>query len=374
MRTSLRVGVVGGSIAGLSVAVALRRLGADVVVLERGAVEPASRGGGLGVSLGLCRALARVPGDVPRHIVHHRRRLWIQGAEHEEPADIAVTSYSILWRWLREQLPASVLEFGQSVVLIDSKAGRPRVTTSDARARSFDLVVAADGGASDARRHVLGEGAQATFAGYVLWRGLVSSSALDDPTGCLGSALHIANRGDHHFVSYAVPGGDASSAFMNWGWYMPTDESALAALFLEGAVKSPHQLERSEAADRVFERARAAASVSWPAWAAQIIESTVAQGSIAPHPVHEFAASTMTRERVVLVGDAAHLASPITGSGGRLAMEDALTLADALAGHDDLDEALASFSRSRSCAGAAIVEEGRRRGAAFRASSSTRTT
>jgi hypothetical protein len=50
-------------------------------------------------------------------------------------------------------------------------------------------------------------------------------------------------------------------------------------------------------------------------------------------------------------------------------MEDALTLADALAGHDDLDEALASFSRSRTCAGAAIVEEGRRRGAAFRASS-----
>lgn len=156
------MGVVGGSIAGLSVAVALRRLGADVVVLERGAVEPASRGGGLGVSLGLCRALARAPGDIPRHLVHQRRRLWVQGAEHDEPADIAVASYSILWRWLRAQLPPSVLELGQTVVLIESQAGRPRMTTSDARARSFDLVVAADGGASDASRHVLGTGAQAS--------------------------------------------------------------------------------------------------------------------------------------------------------------------------------------------------------------------
>lgn len=373
MRASLRVGVVGGSIAGLSVAAALGRLGADVVVLERGAVEPGSRGGGLGVSLELCRALARTPGDIPRHLVHQRRRLWIQGAEHDEPADIAVTSYSILWRWLRAQLPPSVLELGQTVALIESQAGRPRVTTSDARARSFDLVVAADGGASDARHYVLGTGAQASFAGYVLWRGLVPFTALDDATGCCGQALHIANRGDHHFVGYAVPGGDASPAILNWGWYMPTDEDALGALVIEGAVKAPHQLERSEAAHRAFGRARAATSVSWPAWAAQIIDRTAAQGSIAPHPVYEFAASTMARERVVLVGDAAHLASPITGAGGRLAMEDALTLADALARHEDLDEALASFSRSRTYAGAAIVEEGHRRGAAFRASASRRT-
>jgi hypothetical protein len=203
--SATRTSCVVGSIAGLSVAVALRRLGADVAVLERGAVEPALRGEGLGVSLGLCRALARAPGDVPRHMVHQRRRLWIQGAEHEEPADIAVTSYSILWRWLREQLPASVLEFGQSVVLIDSKAGRPRVTTSDARARSFDLVVAADGGASDARRHVLGSEAQATFAGYVLWRGLVSSSAVALDRAALSVPLRSPDRSRAPLASPRAP-------------------------------------------------------------------------------------------------------------------------------------------------------------------------
>jgi 2-polyprenyl-6-methoxyphenol hydroxylase-like FAD-dependent oxidoreductase len=83
-------------------------------------------------------------------------------------------------------------------------------------------------------------------------------------------------------------------------------------------------------------------------------------------------AEIITSSRVVLVGDAAHLASPITGAGGRLAMEDALTLADALAGHDDLDEALASFSEvaralarrssKRGAAGARPFERRARRG------------
>lgn len=49
----------------------------------------------------------------------------------------------------------------------------------------------------------------------------------------------------------------------------------------------------------------------------------------------------------VLLGDAAHTAHFSIGSGTRLAMEDAIALARALADHDDLADALQSYERER---------------------------
>lgn len=51
--------------------------------------------------------------------------------------------------------------------------------------------------------------------------------------------------------------------------------------------------------------------------------------------------------RHVLLGDAVHTAHFSIGSGTRLAMEDAIALVQALAEYDDVDEALASYQRSR---------------------------
>jgi anthraniloyl-CoA monooxygenase len=51
--------------------------------------------------------------------------------------------------------------------------------------------------------------------------------------------------------------------------------------------------------------------------------------------------------RLVLAGDAAHTAHFSIGSGTKLAMEDAIALADALARHDDLDAATARYEAER---------------------------
>src|SRR4029077_7189933 len=51
--------------------------------------------------------------------------------------------------------------------------------------------------------------------------------------------------------------------------------------------------------------------------------------------------------RVVLVGDAAHTAHFSIGSGTKLAMEDAIALAGALAAEPDLDAALAAYEAER---------------------------
>ena len=52
-------------------------------------------------------------------------------------------------------------------------------------------------------------------------------------------------------------------------------------------------------------------------------------------------------DRLAVVGDAAHSTSPQLGQGVNMGLLDALTLADALETHADLDEALMAYARIR---------------------------
>ena len=51
-----------------------------------------------------------------------------------------------------------------------------------------------------------------------------------------------------------------------------------------------------------------------------------AKGKVSSHPVWELAADTVVSCRIVLLGDAAYMASPRTGAGAYTAMVDALVL------------------------------------------------
>jgi 2-polyprenyl-6-methoxyphenol hydroxylase-like FAD-dependent oxidoreductase len=53
------------------------------------------------------------------------------------------------------------------------------------------------------------------------------------------------------------------------------------------------------------------------------------------------------RDRVVLLGDAAHVSTPHLGQGAGMAIEDSLVLADALEHHDRIDRALDVYFRRR---------------------------
>ena len=51
--------------------------------------------------------------------------------------------------------------------------------------------------------------------------------------------------------------------------------------------------------------------------------------------------------RAVLIGDAVHATTPHMASGAGMAAEDGLVLAEEIARHDDVDEALAAFNERR---------------------------
>lgn len=68
--------------------------------------------------------------------------------------------------------------------------------------------------------------------------------------------------------------------------------------------------------------------------------------------------------RTVLVGDAAHAASPSSGQGASMAMEDAVTLGRCLSARGDVPAALAAYERIRRGRVEKVVAYGRRNGTA----------
>jgi 2-polyprenyl-6-methoxyphenol hydroxylase-like FAD-dependent oxidoreductase len=62
---------------------------------------------------------------------------------------------------------------------------------------------------------------------------------------------------------------------------------------------------------------------------------------------HDVSMYPWNDDRVVYLGDAAHAMSPQLGQGANLALWDAMVLADAIAMHERLPEALDAYSRSR---------------------------
>lgn len=362
----MRVGVVGGSLGGLSAALVLARLGAEVQIFERGARGFETRGGGLSIDLALTKSLMARE-DPPPHLMVTRRWIWKQGQETEQTIAMPVTAYGALWAWLRAGLPADALRFGQVVERAEPTPDGRRASLwlANGEQLDFDLIVCADGGTSAARAWVQAEALQRQYAGYVLWRGLIPMAALNPAfTTGLMERFHIAEAGSLQFLSYSIPppSGDTSpgARLLNWGWYYPLPESQLSELRRRGAGELvPHVVGRDIASPEWMERLHREGQQLWPAQLLNVLNTTLEQGGIAPHPIYEYFPDRAVRGRLVLVGDAAHLASPITGSGSRMAMEDAVGLEQAILGSNTLDEALAVYAEMRLEEARGIVQFGR---------------
>lgn len=97
---------------------------------------------------------------------------------------------------------------------------------------------------------------------------------------------------------------------------------------------------------------------------AQIVEAT--DGIITPYMTYDFPTiPSWHRGRMVLVGDAAHAASPSSGQGASMAIEDAVTLGSGLLGAraEGIGPALARYETERRGRAEAVVEWGRRNAA-----------
>ncbi|MCM2410942.1 FAD-dependent monooxygenase [Streptomyces sp. RKAG290] len=351
----LRIGVVGGSVAGCAMAIAGARAGAEVTVYERsdGALE--DRGFGIVIPPALHQELVAAgylePG-MPTAPVPSR--VWLT-REHGRPAarelarqESAVTPchWGLLWRTLRANTGAVRYHRGRPVTeVLRRSAGGAVIRTADAE-DVYDIVVGADGPRS-VTREALAPGVRPAQAGYAVWRGTLPLAALAGhprPLELLrGAWITLGFRGGHG-VFYLIPGAAPGSRLLAYAVYGPPPPASWAA-GREAYVR--HIAEEHFPAD----------------WA-----DIVGRGehtSMAYHPVTDFHAPLAADPPFLLAGDAASITRPHTASGATKALQDALCLERVLRGASSPADALRRYAAERTPEGARLVALGRRLGHAM---------
>jgi 2-polyprenyl-6-methoxyphenol hydroxylase-like FAD-dependent oxidoreductase len=329
----MRVIVVGGGIAGLSAAIALRRAGQEVVVLERAPrIDPV--GAGITLFANAMSALDRLgvreavvargaPAKFSTILTSNGREL------ARVPQDLLEGTIALHRGDLQAVLveAAADVRLGVEVAAVEQGVDGVVARRADGSEEQGDLLVGADGLSSLVRRAI--DDVPPRYAGYTAWRGVspvpLEPGRLTESWG-VGERFGLVDIGrgrTYWFATKNAPegepderGGKKSEIVRRFsGWHEPI--AAVAEAAAESAIlrNDVYYLE------------------PLPRW---------------------------SDGRVVLVGDAAHATTPGVGQGAAQAIEDAVVLADRLARGDDLGAALAGYEAVRRPRANAVLKISRR--------------
>jgi 2-polyprenyl-6-methoxyphenol hydroxylase-like FAD-dependent oxidoreductase len=366
-QTRRRALVIGGSVAGLAVALHLRRAGWRADVFERSTEPLSGRGAGIVTHPELRSALALLGVDVAHDFgVAIKRRVMLDDAGAEvatlDLPQIA-TSWSHVHGQLARALPAPHVIRGADLTGITHAAGAITAHFADGRQETGDLLVGADGVRSRVRRHLFPD-IVPDYAGYVAWRGMAPEHALADATG-LPDAFAFHLPPGEQMLAYPVPGpGHALAAgrrSLNFVWYRPADTNvALKRLLTDGAgVTHTLAIAPDAIAPAVVADLRKDAERLLPIWFRRIVAAT-AQPFL--QPIFDCVVPRLHGPRIALVGDAAYVVRPHVGAGVLKAIGDAAALARCLPSGNDIDAALATYTAERGLIGGHMVARARRLG------------
>src|SRR5215510_12249668 len=356
-RHELPVLVAGGGIGGLAAALALTRRGFAVKVLEQ-APQLGEIGAGIQLgpnafsafdALGIGekararavytdemvmhdaldeRLVARVPtGEAFRkrfgnpYAVIHRADVHmslLEGAKESERIEVATST------------TVQRVEDDDGVTVYDTRGGKHRGIA----------VIGADGVKSAVRRQYVGD--EARVSGHVVYRAVVEKN--DFPRDLQWNAASIWVGPNCHLVHYPLRGGEQYNVVVTFHsrqkeeWSVREGSREEVQSYFEGICAKARQL--------------IDLPKDWKRWATADRD-----------PIGRW-----TFGRVALLGDAAHSALQYLAQGACMAMEDAVTLGEALRVHDgDFDKAFELYQRSRVSRTARIVLSAREMGRLFHA-------
>jgi len=341
----VRCVVAGGSLVGLSLAIALSELGMEVTVLERSPAPAVEVGGGLGVDTALLRQVTGIREEPP--VLH--------GIDRD------TTAWHLLQGWLEAHAvrrPGVTVHRGAEVTTVDPGKDQQRATVVAANGGEYsaDLVIGADGARSAVRAAVDPAFPDARYAGVLLWRTLVDEQSMPHsvelPEDREPSRELYA--GPYRLVTYLVPGAAGETRVgrrrLNLVWYDPQQGGLLRDMGLLDGETVHGSLAPGALPPAVLERLSAFAAANWPSPWREALAIALDNGTVFGTPIVHYEPVRLVNGRTALAGDAAHAASPMVGGGFRQGLYDVRALSQVMAGlavHGDVPGALGRYQRQR---------------------------
>ena len=323
--------IIGSGIAGLSAAVALRRVGIDVAVYER-APQLTEVGAGISLWANALRALEYLDAgdEVEKRAAalsyselrckSGRKTLISLKAETFEKAIDYAPFVGMIHRAdlvdaLAGCLPEGVARYGFECDRVETVGDKAVAHFKNGHSDEADLIVGADGIRSAVRSSLFGP-QEPRYSGYTCWRGICPRPA-SLQAGYFGEWW---GRGQRFGISSLLGDRVFWWAVMNTpqGGKAEDEHRAVSEAFREWAEPVPEMLATTPAAD-------------------------VFRNDIIDRPPTKVWSSG----RSILVGDAAHPTTPNFGQGGCMAIEDSVVLARCLRREGDLKDKLAAFTVER---------------------------
>jgi 3-hydroxybenzoate 6-monooxygenase len=356
--SSLPVLVAGGGIGGIAAALALVRQGFDVKVLEQ-AAQLGEIGAGIQLgpngfaafdALGVgerARGRAVYTDDMVMHDAIDETRVGLIPTGEAFRARFG-NPYAVIHRAdVHLSLLEGARESGQvevatstTVQRVEQDAGGVTVTDAQGRTHRGAALIGADGVKSAVRAQYVGDPPR--VSGHVVYRAVVDRR--DFPADLQWNAASIWVGPDCHLVHYPLRGGEQYNVVVTFHsrepeqWSVREGSRAEVLSYFEGICPKARQL---------IELPK-----DWKRWA------TADRDPIAQ----------WTYGRATLLGDAAHPTLQYLAQGACMAMEDAVTLGEALRVNGrDFEPAFAHYQRSRVTRTARIVLSAREMGRIFHA-------
>lgn len=220
----------------------------------------------------------------------------------------------LLHRSITERLSKDVIvHFNTDFIDIKQHSGKVIVTFTDGKAEEFDLVVGADGMRSKVRQEVFGDFMKPYgWSAHIYWASRTTG---------LYDEYYIAT--DHNKVFLSMPLGNRCVV----GFGYPNMEAG------KHIEKTPEELLKE------FKMLSPEMK--------EIVESVDHQSDVFQDSLNYISMKKWHKGNVVLIGDAKHGLSPISGFGTSIALEDGYVLAQILKEKMSTRESLKKFTKSR---------------------------
>jgi len=327
----MNIAIIGGGIGGLTTAIALRQHDINADVYEQ-AAQWKPLGAGLVLSPNAMQVLARLRvADAIQQSGHPLERMQIldhsgrllQSADVQQFArKFGVGTIAIhrarLHKALLQAIPTERVHLRKRCANLSSSASSANLEFGDGSSLSADLIIAADGLNSAARKW-MHPSLQPRYSGQSSYRAVVKFDLPPD----------LRRTSQEHWAPRCRFG------------FAPIQEKEVYCYItfdaLAGEQDTPTQAkERLTAIAQKF-------SSPVPELAANI-----AYGEIVRTDISDYAPfAPWHRDRIVLLGDAAHPATPNYGQGAAQAIEDAYFLARQIDRSSDVESALSNFEQLR---------------------------